>query len=135
MDQKCVNEPTQTKFRGHTVLLTGASGGLGKALALQLARCGAHTLVLSGRNEESLRAVAAEAKGIYSDIITHVITCDLNDPDSVSALSKEALEKCNGRIDVLVNNGGVSSRSRFLETSLEDDQKLMQINFLAGAAF
>ena len=133
-DKAACNEQTCAKFRGHTVLLTGASGGLGRALALQLSHCGAHTLVFSGRNEESLAAVAAECASIRSDVVTHIVTCDLNDAASVSRLAKEALEKCNGRIDVLINNGGVSSRSRFLDTKPEVDRQLMEINFLSGAA-
>ena len=130
----CIDESTQAKFRGNTVLLTGASGGLGSAMALQLARGGVHTLVLSGRQQESLQAVEDQAKAIYPDLIVHTILCDLNDPASVQQLAQTALEKCNGRVDVLINNGGVSSRSRFLDTALEVDEKLLQINFLAGAA-
>ena len=133
LDSAC-NERTKQTFSGTTILLTGASGGLGRSLSLQLAHCKAHALVLSGRNEEALKAVESECKALYPEIITHIITCDLSDQESVMNLANSALLVCNGRIDVLVNNGGVSSRSRFLDTKIDVDQKIMQINFFAGAA-
>lgn len=125
---------TADTFCGNKVLLTGASGGLGRSFALQLAHAKAHTIVLSGRNEASLQSVAEECKTICADIVTHIITCDLSDKASVAALTKAALEACHGRIDVLINNGGVSSRSRFIDTDLSVDERVMQINFFAGAA-
>jgi len=136
---RMVQEKTKAELRGKNVLLTGASGGLGRAFALQLAECQVANLVLSARKEEDLLKVAAEcqqaiAPGAFSSISIHCITGDLSDPASVDALAKQALEKCNGKVDVLINNGGVSSRSRFVDTSWEVDQKCMQINFLSGAA-
>ena len=128
------NKQTVETFSRSTVLLTGASGGLGRALALQLAHCNAHVLVLSGRNEESLHAVENECKEIFPGIVVHILTCDLSDQQSVVDLASTALELCGQRIDVLINNGGVSSRSRFLDTKLDVDEKVMQVNFFAGAA-
>jgi short-subunit dehydrogenase len=75
-----------------------------------------------------------ECKEIFPEIVTHVITCDLSDKASVADLSERALNVCHQRIDVLINNGGVSSRSRFLDTKLDVDEKVMQINFFAGVA-
>lgn len=129
-----INSKTAHAFGGNTVLLTGASGGLGRGLALQLAQAKAHTLVLSGRNEESLQSVANDCKAIFPDMITHIMVCDLSDKKSVQTLVQQALEVCNDRIDVLINNGGVSSRSRFVDTDIEVDEKVMQINFFAGVA-
>jgi dehydrogenase/reductase SDR family protein 7B len=91
-------------------------------------------LVLSGRNEEALNAVERECKQIFPEIVTHIITCDLSDQPSVVDLANKALELCDRRIDILINNGGVSSRSRFLDTKLDVDEKVMQINFFSGAA-
>ena len=133
LDSAC-NKQTVRTFSGCTVLLTGASGGLGRSLSLQLAHCKAHVLVLSGRNEEALNAVERECKQIFPEIVTHVVTCDLSDQQSVVNLANKALELCDGRIDVLINNGGVSSRSRFLDTKLDVDEKVMQVNFFSGAA-
>jgi dehydrogenase/reductase SDR family member 7B len=130
---RMVQDKTKYDFRGKTVLLTGASGGLGRAFALQLASCQVGTLIVSARKQAELDAVVAECQSICAATTYHVIACDLADPASVDALAKTALDKCP-RIDCLINNGGVSSRSRFVDTLLEVDQRVMQINFLAGAA-
>lgn len=124
---------TKSVFQGKSVLLTGASGGLGKELALQFAECGVSQLVLSGRNVEALEQVADKCRQLCPTLSTHVISCDLADPSSVQQLGEETLKVCD-TIDVLVNNGGVSSRSAFVDTTLEVDARVMQINFLAGAA-
>lgn len=130
-----LNEATKDEFRGKNVLLTGASGGLGRSLALQIAECRVGTLILSARNEADLQRVAAECQAIApTTMITHIIPADLANPVSVEALATAALQKCNNLIHVLINNGGVSSRSRFVDTDLSVDQRCMQINFLAGAA-
>lgn len=128
-----VNEATRTCFQGKSVLLTGASGGLGAAIAKQLAICGVSELILTGRNEENLKEVQTQCLAFCPALKSHILLCDLSDRDSVSALAQKALQTCPN-LDVLVNNGGVSSRSNFLDTALEVDEKIMQINFLAGAA-
>jgi dehydrogenase/reductase SDR family protein 7B len=133
-DEIVCPDHTQNAFRGKNVLLTGASGGLGYAFALQLAHCGVKTLVLTARSEASIQAVARECKEISSTTDVHCITCDLSNPDSVTLLGKEALKVCNDVVDMLINNGGVSSRSRFLDTKPEVDATVMQINFLSGAS-
>eukprot|EP00548_Thalassiothrix_antarctica_P003700 CAMPEP_0194150316 /NCGR_PEP_ID=MMETSP0152-20130528/42649_1 /TAXON_ID=1049557 /ORGANISM="Thalassiothrix antarctica, Strain L6-D1" /LENGTH=303 /DNA_ID=CAMNT_0038853177 /DNA_START=149 /DNA_END=1060 /DNA_ORIENTATION=- len=136
-DKYFCNEATSKVYSGKTVLITGASGGLGKCLAYQLAHCGVSTLVLCGRNDDALRAVEEECKNIarFSSneiIIIHRLVCDLGDKESVLDMVKQALLLCHNRIDVLINNGGVSSRSKFLDTAMDVDEKVMQINFFAG---
>ena len=126
---------TKARFRGKNILLTGASSGLGRSFALQLADCGAATLLLSARKQAELDQVAQDCQKIASgELHIKVILADLADPESVTQLARQAVQACPAGIDVLINNGGVSSRSNFLETSLEVDQRVMQINFLAGAA-
>ncbi|KAL3943180.1 MAG: hypothetical protein SGBAC_002741 [Bacillariaceae sp.] len=127
------NENTKACFAGKSILLTGASGGLGSSLAKQLACCQVDTLILSGRKKEALEKVAEECQTLSSSTSIHIITCDLADKESVKKLGEESLALC-GIIDVLVNNGGVSSRSDFLDTQLAVDERLMQINFFAGAS-
>jgi dehydrogenase/reductase SDR family member 7B len=130
-----VAQSTKHAFEGTSVLLTGASGGLGKEIALQLAECHVRHIVLSGRNRQALEAVANECHALYPSIVTTILTSDLSDKASVQKLGEEALKACsNNKIDVLINNGGVSSRSDFVDTSLSVDETLLQINFLSGAA-
>jgi dehydrogenase/reductase SDR family protein 7B len=132
------DDATKECFRGKNILLTGASGGLGRELAFQLAQCGgASTLLLSGRNQQALEDVAKECKAKANNdndhLIIHILPHDLADKTSVENLCTRALELCP-TIDVLLNNGGVSSRSNFLDTRLDVDERVMQINFFAGAA-
>ena len=128
-----VSDSTNECFKSKSVLITGASGGLGQSLALQLAECGVATIILSGRNQDALDKVAKECQHISPSIHTHIISCDLADRESVVKLGEQALKICP-TIDVLINNGGVSSRSNFLDTKLEVDERVMQINFFAGVA-
>jgi short-subunit dehydrogenase len=132
LDSTC-NKLAAKAFSGCTVLITGASGGLGRALSLQLAYCKAQTLILSGRNEDSLKEVESQCKEIYSDIIIHTITCDLSDKLAVTNFAQKVLDISNNRIDVLFNNGGISSRSRFIDTTTDVDERVMQINFFSGS--
>ena len=129
------SDRTMARFEGRNVLLTGASSGLGRSFALQLAECGVKTLILSARKQTELELVAEECQKVAyaSDLQVKIILGDLADKASVANLAKEALNICPA-IDVLINNGGVSSRSNFVDTAIEVDEKLMQINFLSGAA-
>jgi len=132
-----VSQETRDALNGKSVLLTGASGGLGAQLALQIAQsCNPKTLILSGRKEGALQTVADECKsaaGLAEDVV-HIVTADLSNKDSVQALGESAVEICSNAVDVLINCGGVSSRSDFLDTKLEVDERVMQINFFAGAS-
>ena len=128
-----VTKSTEECFEGKSVLLTGASGGLGSALAEKLSCCGVSTLILSGRNKDALMSVSEKCKKHSPNCQVEIVTCDLDDRGSVYKLGERALEIC-GTVDVLVNNGGVSSRSDFLDTKLEVDEKLMQINFFSGVS-
>ncbi|HWC27989.1 MAG TPA: SDR family NAD(P)-dependent oxidoreductase [Solirubrobacteraceae bacterium] len=92
---------------GRTVLLTGATGGLGHAIARRLAAAGAH-LVLSGRRGDVLVGLANEIGG-------EVAPADLSDPDAVRALAREHVDA-----DILVANAGVPGSGRL--TTYSDDQ-------------
>jgi dehydrogenase/reductase SDR family protein 7B len=134
-----VSPTTKATFRDKSVLLTGATGGLGVQLALQLAKCQVKTLILSGRSEKALQNVKDMCNDITQDnnngIDIQLVPCDLSDRESVINLGQKSLSLCDGQIvDVLINCGGVSSRSNFIDTKLEIDEKVMQINFFAGAA-
>lgn len=128
---------TNESFHSKSILITGASGGLGRSLALQFSTCIPRVLILSARNEEALKQVVEECKVISPTSVIHMLLCDLSNMDQVKQLGDEALKLCYqsgfGVVDVLVNNGGISSRSNFLDTTIEVDETVMRVNYLAGA--
>lgn len=113
------------KIADKIVWITGASSGIGEALAYEFSKRGAR-LILSARNEIALKEV--KGKLTHPDK-AYVLTLDLSNYDSFNTKVDEAI-KAFGGIDILVNNGGVSQRSSSLETGLDVDKKLMEINYL-----
>lgn len=116
------------RFTNQVVWITGASTGIGEALALAFAQEGAR-LVLSARNEAALHRVAAAC----APAETLVLPLDLADAAALPATVAQVLARY-GRLDVLVNNGGVSQRSLALETSLDVDRRLMEVNYFGTVA-
>lgn len=118
-------------FRNKRVWVTGASSGIGEALAYALAERGAH-LILSARNETELNRVAAASltAGAASAFVQPL---DLERHETIAGVVERVLKQA-GKIDVLINNGGLSQRSLALETSLEVDKRLMNVNFFGTVA-
>jgi dehydrogenase/reductase SDR family member 7B len=116
------------RFAGKVVWITGASDGIGAALARALAAEGA-SLVLTARRREALEAVAIAC----APASVRVLPGDLLDLDGLPALALQA-EAAFGPIDILVNNAGVSQRGTALGTELRVVQELMALNFLAPVA-
>jgi 3-oxoacyl-[acyl-carrier protein] reductase len=110
---------------GKTALVTGASGGIGGAIAKALHAQGA-TVALSGTRREALEKVAAELGGR-----THVVPCDLGDPAATDALVKEA-EAAMGKLDILVNNAGLTRDNISMRMKDEEWQKVLDVNLTAG---
>ena len=117
-------------FTGKVVWITGASSGIGEALARAFAKEGAK-LVLSARRESELKRVQRECG--LSDDQCLVLPLDLADTSSVENVSSQVISRF-GRIDVLVNNGGMSQRSFTTDTPLEIDRKVMEVNFFGTVA-
>ena len=130
MPTTTVKDSTKVGLKGKTVFLTGATGGLGTALALQLAACGVKSLILSARQAAALEQVSQECCKIKGNVKVQTVVCDLSNAQQVKQVATKVAAEM-GPIDVLINNGGVSSRSSFLETDLDVDEKVMQINFLS----
>ncbi|HEX8900147.1 3-oxoacyl-[acyl-carrier-protein] reductase [Vitreimonas sp.] len=107
---------------GKTALVTGASGGIGGAIAKALAQQGAK-VALSGTRVEALEKVKAELGG------DHVITpCNLSDPAAVDALIGQAETALGGRLDILVANAGITKDGLLLRMKDEDFQNVLKIN-------
>jgi short-subunit dehydrogenase len=115
--------------KGRTVLITGASSGIGKSTAIKLGKAGG-TVLLVARRQEKLDEVAAEVE--HHGGTAYVHTCDLSDPDDVDRMAGEVLAR-HDRVDVLVNNAGKSIR-RSVDRSYDrfhDYQRTMQLNYFA----
>jgi short-subunit dehydrogenase len=109
--------------------ITGASSGIGEALAKQLGRSG-NALIISGRNIESLRKLKAE---LPIEIQVEILPFELTQIGEFAHLVEQAIGFF-GHVDVLVNNAGVSQRSPAMETSEDVERKLMEINYFAPVA-
>jgi short-subunit dehydrogenase len=115
-----------TSYRGLTALVTGASSGIGRLLALRLAREGAH-VALVARREDQLREVADEISAAGGEAV--VLPCDVADREQVFAAAQQAVDHF-GAIDLLVNNAGYGHHRRFLDWDIEDMERMMRVNYL-----
>jgi 3-oxoacyl-[acyl-carrier protein] reductase len=106
---------------GKCALITGASGGIGGAIAHALHGAGA-TVALSGTRLEPLEALAAELGSR-----AHVLPCNLSDAEAVEALPKQAIEAM-GAVDILVNNAGITRDQLFMRMSDEEWQSVLDVN-------
>jgi 3-oxoacyl-[acyl-carrier protein] reductase len=112
-------------LEGKAALITGASGGIGGAIATALHGAGA-TVGLSGTREEPLTALASELGAG-----AHVLPCNLSDPEAVTALPGQAAGAM-GSVDILVNNAGVTRDQVFMRMSDEDWQAVIDVNLTAA---
>jgi 3-oxoacyl-[acyl-carrier protein] reductase len=110
---------------GMTALVTGASGGIGSAIARGLAAQGAR-VALSGTREEALRGVADELGGDHV-----ILTANLSDAASVDGLVPRAVEQL-GKLDILVNNAGVTRDNLAMRMKDEEWSDVIRINLEAG---
>jgi short-subunit dehydrogenase len=111
-------------MRGKVAVITGASGGIGEAIALQLAREGAR-LVLSGRSAEKLDLVAKRARDLSPGVET--FAADLAADDQVRALATRALESFGG-VDVLIHSIGLFVGGSLANTPVEDLDRQYRVN-------
>lgn len=113
---------------GKTALVTGASGGIGYELAKRFAQEG-YSLVLVARGESKLAQIKADLEKRYA-INARIIVKDLSAPGAPQEIFDE-LTNASVQVDVLVNNAGFTVFGLFLETSLEDELQLLQVNIVA----
>ena len=112
-----------TGFAGQTVWITGASSGIGRGLALAMAKEGA-SVIASGRNADALDEVVAQCPGSLA------LPFDTTDMDALPAIVARA-EAHSGGIDMLVNNAGVAQQSFVHDTDPAVYRQLMDVNFFA----
>jgi NAD(P)-dependent dehydrogenase (short-subunit alcohol dehydrogenase family) len=111
-------------LQGRVAIITGASRGLGKAIALELARGGA-ALALIGRDEVKLKETAAEVA--QADGEAHIFTADVAKVGQVHAL-RERIQEQFGRVDILINNAGVMLRKPLVDCTLEEWRTVIESN-------
>ncbi|SFE14175.1 3-oxoacyl-[acyl-carrier-protein] reductase [Roseivivax sediminis] len=112
-------------LEGKTALVTGASGGIGGAVATALHTAGA-TVALSGTREAPLRELA-DTLGERAN----VLPCNLSDADAVNALPKQAADAMGG-VDILVNNAGITRDGLFMRMSDDDWTQVLDVNLTAA---
>ena len=122
---------TVDAFRGRVALVTGASSGIGRALALRLAREGMR-VALVARRRADLEALAAEIAREGGDACA--FPCDVESAAEVAATARAAALHF-GAVDLLVNNAGYGHHRAFLDWDLDDMERMMRVNYLGTLRF
>jgi short-subunit dehydrogenase len=115
-------------FQDKVVVITGGSDGIGKALIEGLIPQGAK-VATCGRNHDKLYKLQLE----YASVLLHAVACDVSDEDDCRRFIESTIETF-GRIDILINNAGISMRALFADCDTKVTRKVMEINFL-GAVY
>ncbi|PWQ99639.1 SDR family NAD(P)-dependent oxidoreductase [Leucothrix arctica] len=116
-------------FRDKTVLITGASSGIGREFAVQLAKQGAN-LIITARSEGELESLAASLQASHSNIWVKVVPLDLLQADSVKTLYS-TIESMNLSVDYLINNAGFGKFCEFTAEGFDTYQKMLTLNINA----
>src|SRR5690606_10307197 len=116
-------------FSNKTIWITGASSGIGKALALALSQYNCQ-LILSSRRKDALEVVKKQCKN--PDRVA-VLTFDLADYEHMQHMALKAIQ-CFGTVDILINNGGDSQRALIIDTTIDEYKKLMEMYYLGTVA-
>ena len=112
-------------MKDKVVIITGGSSGIGKACAIEFGKAGAH-VVITARNDAALQGVAAELESLH--ISVYPIQADVSIEQDCKKTIDQTLQKF-GRIDVLINNAGISMRALFEDIDVSVIKKVMDINF------
>jgi len=117
-----------------TAVITGASSGVGKSLAIQLSDAG-YKVVLAARSEDKLNAIAEEIQKMGGNCL--VVPTDVSQPEQINALKNEALKY--GEISLVINNAGLGKFCKIEDVTLEDWNRQLDVNlratFLVSQAF
>ena len=117
-------------LEGKSAVITGSSRGIGKAIATTFAALGAG-IVIHGTNEDSLRALkdelCAEAESLGIDIRCEYVAGDIGDIETSKRLAEKCIESF-GKIDILVNSAGINTRTKFLDLTPDEWDKVIRVN-------
>ena len=116
-------------FERKVVLVTGGCSGIGRALVLRFAQAGARPVILDLHREELDSLLLHLREHLNSDAVGRV--CDVSDPQAVDRVIQEVIEQCGG-IDLLINNAGISRRSRFVDTPRTVFERIMAVNYFGA---
>lgn len=128
-DKNAIFSFVMSYFQDKVVWVTGASSGIGEALVYELVKSGALVIISARREEELLRV----AKNAQKNNQINILPLDLENYNSFEEITQKALT-WKGKIDILINNGGISQRSLAEETKIQVDEKLMKVNYLGTVA-
>ncbi|MFY1110224.1 MAG: SDR family NAD(P)-dependent oxidoreductase [Methanosarcinaceae archaeon] len=112
------------RLKGQTALITGGGRGIGRAVALSLAKEGAN-IVVTARHESEIRETVRMVK--RAGVKAMAVQADIRNEEDVWNLVSKTMEKC-GRLDILVNNAGIAHRKAIEETSIEEYEEIMDTN-------
>jgi 3-oxoacyl-[acyl-carrier protein] reductase len=115
-----------TDLKNKNALITGAGKGIGKAIALALAKEGVN-IILVARTQEEIDSVAAKVRSLRVKALA--ITADVADINSVNSAVEKALAEF-GTIDILINNAGIAAFGKFLELEPKDWERIIQVNLM-----
>ena len=113
---------------GKVALITGASRGIGQSISIILAQNGAHVICVS-RNINDVQSVADKITN--QKFVASAVSCDISSTNNVTELVKDIIEK-HGRIDILINNAGITSDNLLMRMSEDDWDNVLNVNLKAA---
>ena len=118
-----------SKIQNKIIWITGASSGIGEALVYQLAE--SNKLIISSRNLQELNRVKSIASGNSEKI--KIVSIDLSEEESLKQSTSEAINAF-GKIDIVIHNAGISQRSLVIDTHLNVNREIMEVNYFGVVA-
>lgn len=125
MSQSQVNSPLVISLKGKCALITGGSRGIGRAIALQYAACGADVCIIYRKSDKEAQSALVEFKKL--GVVGHAIKCDAADTKLAAKAVAETIARL-GKLDILVNNVAISENTPFLSLDPETWNKAVTVN-------